>query len=485
MKAFKKAKAFKKVGAVFLLIILLSGMSACEGRNVETTTSETEAQTGTYPENGLGKEGNVILELAMFDSGIGLEWIQHAIDTFAAKFPNVTINMTASPTIDTLVQTKISAGDTGDMFDIFSAVRLTWEEYADAGKLEEMGELFDRAPYDTPGTALNKLFPEYSYKYQRFNRMGKVYGLDFCIDVMGLFYEKSFFTGNGWNEDPRNYAEFTALCDSIKAKGVYPMTFYSGYQYGLIRPKMFELADEAGMLDQFEYDFRHYMGKQYTNEFSLEMWAKVYEMGKKGYFNPGSGSISHMVSQMQIIQHSSAMVASGSWIQRQMMSSVPDGFEWGYMAMPFAEEAGSKLYVQQAAEDSLLIWADKPDINKAWAKEFILWLMNLDVQEKMVDSGLLPVREDFGKDPGRVDKLQGVCKIIIDKIAGGRVVTVDIGSRAAVLNDPNGYGDIAWGMLNDIRVYVALGKKDPEATLIKCEEYFQKALSDGYQHIDY
>jgi N-acetylglucosamine transport system substrate-binding protein len=459
-------------------------MAACEEKNSETS-SNIVPETGAYPENGLSRGDKVNLEFAMFDSGIGLEWIQHAIDTFMAKFPNVAINMTASPTIDTIIQTKISAGSTEDMFDIFSAVRLTWEEYADAGKLEAMGELFDRAPYDTPGTTIKELFPEYSYRYQRFKRMGKVYGLDFCIDVMGLFYEKAFFKENGWNENPQNYAEFTALCDSIKAKGVYPMTFYSGYQYGLIRPKMFELADEAGALKEFEYNFRHYMGNQYTNEFSLAMWSKVYEMGKKGYFNPGSGAISHTISQMQIIQRTSAMVASGSWIERQMMNSVPEGFEWGYMAMPFAEKAGSKIYVQQAAEDSLLIWADKPEIKKAWAKEFVLWLMNLDVQEKMVDSGLLPIREDFSEDPARVDKLQGVCRIIIDKIATGNVVTVDIGSRDAILKDPNGYGDIAWGMLNDIRVYVALGKKDPADTLAKCEEYFQKALLDGYQHIDY
>lgn len=478
-------KLLKRIGIIFLVVVLVSGMAACGENNGETTTATNAGkETGNYPENGLSRDEEVTLEMAVFEGGVGVEWMQYAIDTFEEKFPNVKINMTASPKIDTIIQTKISAGNTEDMYDMFSSTRLTWEnDLADTGKLETMGELFDRAPYDTPGTTLKDLFLEYSYKYQRFDRQGKVYALDYCVDVMGLFYDKAFFVENGWNENPQNYAEFTALCDSIKAKNVYPMTFYTGYQLGLIRPKMFELADEAGKIDEFEYNYRRYMGEQYTNEFSLATWLKVYEMGKKGYFNPGSGTISHTISQMQIIQHKSAMVASGSWIQNEMKDSVEPGFEWGYMAMPFVENASSKVYVQQAAEDSLFIWKDKPEINKAWCKEFILWLMNLDVQGQMVNSGMMSIRKDFSDDPARVAKLQGVCKLIMDKLETGKIVTVDIGSREAVLNDPNGYGDIAWGMLNDIRVYVALGKKDPTDTLIKCEEYFQKALLDGYKFI--
>lgn len=476
-------RLLKRIGILFLVVILMSGMTACgeSNGNGETTTTEAK-ETGNYPENGLSREDDVTLEMAMFEGGVGVKWMQYAIDTFEEKFPNVKINMTASPTIDTIITTKIAAGDTNDMYDLFSTVRLTWQEdLADPGKIETLGDLFDRAPYDTPGTTLKETFLDYSYKYQRFKRQNQVYAIDYSVDVMGLFYDKAFFVENGWNENPRNYAEFTDLCDAIKAKNVYPITFYTGYQLGLIRPKMWELADEAGKVDEFEYNFRRFIGNQYTNEFSMAMWNRVYEMGKKGYFNPGSGTISHTISQMQIIQHKSALVASGSWIQNEMKESVPDGFEWGYMAMPFVENTGSKIYVQQAAEDSLFIWKDKPEINKAWAKEFILWLLNLDVQEQIVNSGMLSIRKDFTDDPERVESLQGVCKVIMDKLATGDIATIDIDTKEAVLNDPNTYGTTAWSLINDVRVYVALGKKDPTDSLIKAEEYFQKALLDGYK----
>lgn len=432
----------------------------------------------TYPENGLSKTDKVTLKLGFFEGGVGRAWMDYAIKTFTQKFQNVKIEITSSPTIEKTIMTKVSAGNNDDMFDIFSTTRLTWEELADAGKIAAMDDLWERAPYDTPGKKVKDLMFSSSYKYQRFKRLGKTYAIDYGLDVMGLFYDKAFFKKNGWNEQPKTYEEFLQLCDAIKAKNIYPMTFYRGYQWGLFKPKEFELALENGNT-KFEYNFRNFIGSQYTAPESITMWTRMYEMGQKKYFEPGSGTITHTISQMQLIQHRVAMVASGSWIQNEMKNATPAGFEWGFMAMPFVSKAGSKLCVQQAAEDSLFVWAGKPELNVKWAKEFVLWMQNLDVQSEIVKSGMMSIRADFSKSADRVTKLQGVCKTITQILATGNVITVDISTRDVVMNDPNGYGDEAWKLADEARVAVALGKKDPLPMLKAAEELLQKAVATG------
>lgn len=443
-----------------------------------TPLASTAPAENTYPENGLSKTDKVTLKMGFFEGGVGRAWMDYAIKTFTQKFPNVKIEITSSPTIEKIIMPKISAGNNDDMFDIFSNTRLTWEEFADAGKLATMDDLWDRAPYDTPGKKLRDLMSSSSYKYQRFKRQGKVYAIEYGLDVMGLFYDKAFFKKNGWNEQPKTYEEFLKLCDTIKAKNIYPMTFYRGYQWGLFKPKEFELAMENGNT-KFEYNFRNFIGAQYTAPESITMWTRMYEMGQKKYFEPGSGTITHTISQMQLIQHRVAMVASGSWIQNEMKNATPAGFEWGFMAMPFVSKAGSKICVQQASEDSLLIWAGKPELNVKWAKEFVLWMQNLDVQTEIVKSGMMSVRTDFSKSPARVAKLQGVCKSITEILATGNIISVDILTREVVMNDPNGYGDEAWKLADEARVAVALGKKDPLPMLKEAEALLEKAVATG------
>jgi len=443
-----------------------------------TPAASATPEATTYPENGLSKTEKVTLKMGFFEGGVGRAWMDYAIKTFTKKFPNVTIEITASPTIEKTIMPKISAGNDEDMFDIFSTTRLVWEGLADAGKIVPLDDLWDRSPYDTSGKKVKDIVFSSSYKYQRFKRLGKSYAIDYGLDVMGLFYDKAYFKKNGWNEQPKTYDEFIQLCDTIKAKNVYPMTFYKGYQWGLFKPKEFELALESGNT-KFEYNFRNFIGAQYTAPESITMWTRMYEMGQKKYFEPGSGTITHTISQMQLIQHRAAMVVSGSWIQNEMKNATPAGFEWGFMAMPFVSKAGSKICVQQAAEDTLFVWAGKPELNVKWSKEFVLWMQNLDVQAEIVKSGMMSIRADFSKSATRVAKLQGVCKTITEILATGSVIPVDISTRDVVMNDPDGYGDEAWKLADDSRIAVALGKKDPLPMLKTAEEMLQKAVATG------
>ncbi len=472
-------RKFRKISALVLICVMMAGFAACGGNGGSSETTTSAAPTVTYT-NDLPKDP-VTLKIAFFEAGFGRAWLDYAIDSFEASFPNVTIEVEASPTIDQVITTKISAKNDEDMFDLFSTTRLVYEDYAEANLLDTVEDLFERSPYDTPDKKLKDLMNPSLYNSQRFQYRGQIFTIDFCVNVLGLYYEKALFAENGWNTQPQTYQEFEELCDAIKKKKMNPMVFYRGYQLMFMRPKMWELANEAGELKAFDDSFRNMTENQYVNPYSSGMWQKFYEMGKKKYFEAGIAAVSHMEAQMQIIQRDTAMVVSGSWIQNEMKEAVPEGFEWGFMVMPLVSDASKPIYTLIGAEDSFFIWNNKPELNKAWAKEFLLWLHNLDVQAKMAENGMISIRNDFIDDPDRYSLYQGVVKDVVSAVETDKIETVEITHRNRVLVDTKKLSNTAWSLMDEKKTFIALGKVDPLPLLQQAEDMYTKSLEEGYR----
>lgn len=422
----------------------------------------------TYPENGLSEHTKINLRLAFNEGTTGKSWMEYAIKTFHQKFKNVNIELVAPAPF---VQAKIYAGNNNDMYDIFSTYKILWGISADSGEIEKLDSLWNRSPYDTKNKKLKDLVFNSSYKYQAYSKNGNTYAIPTSVGIIGLSYHKQYFQEKGWNQSPKTYSEFTSLCEKIKASGIYPMTFYgsdlkyTNYLSGLMESKKFEIALE-NRNKKFDSNFRNYNDPLYTTPESLNIWSKMYEMGKKKYFEPGSsGSTSSISSKMMVIQHKVAMIVSGNWIASELKNAVPKNFTFGYMAMPFVSKASSKLCVQQVPDESLLVWSGKDELSKKWCKEFLLWLENIDVQRKILESGMIPIRNDF------VDKNS--------PLSSKQIISIDTVSRNVKLNDPDKNEDRAGIIAYDARIPAALGKKNPKADLFKAETFYEKALSSG------
>lgn len=427
-----------------------------------------------YPENGLGRNQKIRINLGFYESVTGKKWMEKAIETFENKFPNVDIVMTSSHTMDQLLKAKINSGNDAGMFDIFSSQGVDWQRlvYSDKNeKLERLDSLWNRKPYGENKKTLKELVFETSYKFQKYKQNDHIYGLPTSMRLIGLLYHKEYFEKNGWNQSPRTYAEFTDLCDKIKASGIFPLAYYEedddykDYISGLMYPKKFEIAAENGN-SSFEDDYRNFRGKQYTSPESIRMWKNIYDMGRKKYFAPGSGIQMKIVTQMLLIQHRVAMIASGNWISRELKNNVPDDFTFGFMAMPFVENPDSKINIAQAADDRMLIWAGKPDIIKKWCKEFILWLESKEMQAEIGKSGLVPVRED--------------CQNNSSVLYGGKVVPFDIETRYRYPIDTSHYAANSGLLQSDAMLPAIRGEKNPLPNLTKAEDLFQKSIPEGF-----
>ncbi|MFC5404290.1 extracellular solute-binding protein [Cohnella soli] len=480
---------------VVICLMLVSMLAACAGNNsnsgasnnkesfpaasIEPSASNESSEANVYPENGLPKDEKVKLKFAYWENGSGREWIDYAMETFKKKFPNVEFDVTYSPTIETITATKIAANNDEDMFDIFStsiAGEGIHVSLAEAGKIEAEDDLWDHKAYDSEKT-LKEL---QSGVYEGAGRIsGKMYALPTGQSVTGLFYNKKLFEEKGWNQNPQTWNEFVALVDTIKAAGLIPITYpgkypgYLGFSFGLAQ--QYELAEINGDLEKFDDLYRNYKAPFYTTPESKLLYKRIYELGQKKSFPNGVAALTHTQSQMQLLQGQAALASTGEWVQNEMKESIPDGFVWGFMLPPMGDNPSDAKYHMSYVQGGYYIWSAKPELNKKWAKEFIAWMWNLDVQQRFAEkAGSLPVRNDFMNDAALVEKLQDAPKAIMEYMKNNTVKGAS-SSRNNTLTDINvdKANTIVTDMLND----VASGKLDPTAKLQEAESLLEKAIA--------
>lgn len=456
------------------------GKTESSGSPAPTNSGGTKTEANVYPENGLPKDEKVVIKVGFWESGSGRAWMDTAVKKFTEKYPNVSFDITASPTLSTILEPKIASGDDKDMFDMFTPSFSAGEQYVrltKAGKFEPQDDLWER---DVPGEAGKKLRSVISDDaYDAALSFGYTTKVPLGGYTAGLFFDQNLFDKNGWNKSPATWDEFVALLDQIKAAGVIPITFpgvYAGYltdyAFNMIP---FDLAKANGKFDGYIANFRDFKGPQYTTEENKEAWKRMYEFGKKGYFPEGVAALNHTQSQMQVLQRKAALVATGDWVGNEMKEHTPADFKWGYMAIPATNDANQTVFINSGVADvGFAIWKAKPDLTKKWAKEFILSLYDFSIQETLAsEAGTYPGRLDYGKDAARIAKLQPVQAAVMEYTTKHNVQYVS--SRRNFYPTSPEAGQ-AGKLVSELITAVATGKKDPVPVLKEAEKLLQKAI---------
>jgi N-acetylglucosamine transport system substrate-binding protein len=483
-------KRMKLLTIILVVALVIASLSACqsntgnqENKGQSPTSSEEAATAPTiavYEENGLPKEEKVILKVGFFEAGMGREWFDNAMASFKQKFPNVSFEVTYSPKIADVISTKIAANKDEDMFDIFSPVlpggASAQIPLVEANKLESQEDLWDRAAFDGNGKTLKDLSIPGEFEGSP-RVLGNTYALPNSVTTTGLFYNKNLFEQHGWNQNPNTWSEFLQLGEDIKSKGIVPISTpgqfpdYLSYAFGPW--KLFELAEIKGNLEQFESDFRNFRN-EYTSPESIERWNKVYELGKLKFFPEGLAALNHTQAQMQVLQEKAAMVTSGNWVGNEMKDSTPENFKWGFMAVPMSDNPQSTKWIRGSVSNGFFIWAAKPELNKKWAKEFVVWLWNMDVQTDIADKGgQLSVRNDFADDPSRLDIIQDASKAVNEYLANNNVTMLSA-FRNITLTDPTFSQSVK--VINEAVSQIASGKQEPLPILEEAQELIDKAI---------
>ncbi|GGV68898.1 ABC transporter substrate-binding protein [Streptomyces longisporoflavus] len=138
---------------------------------------------------------------------------------------------------------------------------------------------------------------------------GKMQVLPYEYNIEGIFYNKKIFAENGI-EVPGTWSELTAAAARLEAKGTQPFSasgqlgwpltrLISGYLYRSLGPDALQdVKDGKAKLTDPAY---------------VKAARQVADLGKKGYFGKGVGSIDYDTSFNQFLTGKAAMLYMGSW----------------------------------------------------------------------------------------------------------------------------------------------------------------------------
>jgi len=414
----------KRFCVLLVLILILVGL-LFGGCGKKTNVTEDSTYSGeVYPENGLPKDKKVTLSAIFPVQGFGKGHFAYAVQTFEKRFPNVKINVRyieGGTSFYQLMQSLIKSGSDEDMYDWVYNFGANTPLLIQQKKLEPQNEMWERTLYDRPDLKVKDAV--LADELEVFQPDGNMYVIPQAGTIFGVYFNKKMFRENGWNMQPKNWDEYLALCEKIKSKKVYPLVgtgkfpFYFKFGWGAIP---YEVGGDK--FRKAEYSLKHNV---YKDPAYLMMFKRLEEFARRGYLHPGTVSFDHTQSQMEFLQGKAAMIPVGAWIANEMREVVSEDFEWGFMAFP-GNDPGQPQVVLTSADGSCgYIWEKRPNLNKRWAKEFNLWMLNLDIQQKMGEEGAVPARMDFVENKELVATLSPSALVAMEYINKFNVKTLN------------------------------------------------------------
>jgi hypothetical protein len=127
------------------------------------------------------------------------------------------VAFSATEQISTVVQPRINAGSPPDMINNSGSNLMDMGAIVKAGQAADLTDLYDAPSWDIAGKTVRDTLVPGAIEVGTFN--GKPYAMNYAFTVFGLWYNSKLFAKHNWTP-PATWADFTALCDKVKAAGI-------------------------------------------------------------------------------------------------------------------------------------------------------------------------------------------------------------------------------------------------------------------------
>ncbi|MFC5910758.1 ABC transporter substrate-binding protein [Streptacidiphilus monticola] len=173
---------------------------------------------------------------------------------------------------------------------------------------------------------------------------GKLAVLPYEYNIEGIFYNKKLFTANGLSV-PTTWDQLVAAAGKLQSAGVQPFAasgqqgwpltrLISGYLYRSLGPSaMQDVADGKAKLTDSQY---------------VSAAQQVADLGAKGWFGKGVGSIDYDTAMNEFLTGKAAMLYMGSWALSNIADPEQDRIGADNVGfMPFPAVTGGKGAIDQ------------------------------------------------------------------------------------------------------------------------------------------
>lgn len=337
-KDLTRRSVLQRSAVAGLMAVPAAGLlSACVGSKEETPTNSAEGTITAA--NPLGVKEDAALEVVIFNGGLGTKYASDVhVPSYKTKFPKATVNFSQTEEISTTLSGRFTSNNPPDMVNNAGSKLMDMGKLVGAGQAAELTDLFEAASLDIAGKKVKDTLVPGTIEAGSYG--GKPYVLNYAFTIYGMWYSGKLFTDNGWKA-PTSWAEFTALLDAMKTKGITAPYAYAGanasyYQYLVILTTAAKIggADVLKNIDNLQAG----AWKTDAVKQAATLWGQI---GAK-YCDKSHLSLKHTEVQLQQNQGKVGFYPSGSWLENEQSKDTPPGFNYQVAALPSAT-SGDKL----------------------------------------------------------------------------------------------------------------------------------------------
>ncbi|HZM76482.1 MAG TPA: extracellular solute-binding protein, partial [Candidatus Limnocylindrales bacterium] len=238
----------RRAAAAGLLATPAAGLLAACGEDKGSGSSGTGVKG---PKNPFGIADDATVEIVIFDGGYGQKYATDGLTpNFNAAFPKAKVKHTATQDITALLQPRFQGGNPPEFVNNSGTKSMDFGALVADGQLADLTELWDAPSVDDPSKKVRETVLPGTIDAGSFN--GKPYVLYYVSTAFGIWYSGKLFKENSWTA-PKNWEEFLALCEKIKAKGITPYAYAGAnaayYQWRVILTHAAKVGGESVLKD--------------------------------------------------------------------------------------------------------------------------------------------------------------------------------------------------------------------------------------------
>ena len=375
----------KIIAMIAALAMLLTLVAGCGGADTPAPdTSSDAAPADSAPAAGEAPAEDITITVALM-SNDWLDAAEQIAADFTAKY-GIKVEYTPMPgEVEEYLQPKAASGSLPDVMSINAG--------AFGADLAENGLIIDLAEIDAAKNMVESLKPVFT------SSSGKLFGVAGGLSSTLIYYNKAMFEDAGITEEPKNWDEFLAACEKLKAAGYAPLSVAMGD--GAIS----NTAWSTGNAVEIAATDPQYIEKiaNGTYNFDTPEQARIFERVKILNDNDYllTGSVSAMVTTLRdsFKQEKSAMCFQGIWMAGAFMESP---FEVGMMVPPWNME-GQEQAVVLGTETGFAV-AEGP--NKEAGIKFVNYIAN--------EEGFYTYQQSRGSIPSLIEYDESKVKMTDD-----------------------------------------------------------------------
>ena len=320
----------RKILAGMLVIAMTAGcLAGCGGK-----------EGGNENKGGDGSNTNI--EMRVWNSGLGVEWLDAMIEAFEEENPEYDVTYTASAVMSAI---PASFGqedvDTVDLYMGGISYDTTY--------MESLDDVLEHTA-DGETKTLKEKFDD-SYLQLQTATDGKIYSLSYGGGVIGIVYNEELFQKAGIKQAPRTTDELAVVCNTLKSRGTTPLCHYgaTGYWPWLVDAWY-------GQYEGMDYYLNTFYGNPTKDTFlkkdgRYEVLKAYEKFLKPEYVLSGSSSSDHVTMQTKFLSGAAAMMVNGSWLANEMESTGQEIDNFKTMKLPVLSAITDKLTTVKSDAD--------------------------------------------------------------------------------------------------------------------------------------